>query len=839
MTMTRTLLLIFYLLSWTGNAVGQSPQELHEIAGIVLETSGEPVPYATLYIAGTQFSTSANSEGKFVLPLDKESLRTATDLTLVIRAVGYQQTSLPLSQNMADNQSLEIRLEKEDYRIEEVRIVQGEDPAYAIIRKAIKNRKKHLEETPPYTAKVYIKGVHRLLQAPEKLMGIRISEIGSELGLDSNRTGILYLSESESRITSHPPRLFREEMISSSVSGDNNTFSINRATDLQVNFYENYQQIVEELSPRPFVSPIADNALNYYRYQYQGFQEENGLVINKIKVIPRRKAEPVYEGDIYIVEDSWRIYGLHLLLTREAGINLVDSLRIRQDFLPVEEDIWMPSNIRIDVTGGLLGFRIGGQFAAVFSEYNLQSNPEPRSAFRELLRIEKGVNEKDSAYWAQNRPLALTGEEELDYIRKDSLRRRRESPAYLDSLDRRSNKFGPISFLIGGYTYYNRKERKLLSLSSPLSSFTFNTVEGLAVDYVATYRKRLDSLTSSSWIVSGKIRYGFANKRFNGHLLSSFPVGHQSTLTVGSGSSVEDLNSRGSIHPTLNMIYTLFVGENPMKLYERGFAYLNWSHPLPANIRLSLTSLYEDRRWLENSSHFAFISKRHREFTPNNPFESATTPFPTPLFERNQAFRISLGLSYDFSIYYQTLPTGRRYLPSKYPRLTLTYTKGFEGILGSDSGYDLIRANLQKSDVRLGLYGQLSYSFSAGTFLKRNEKEYLDRWHFRGTETLVSTQGLTSYLLLDYYRHSTSSHFAEAHLEYNFSTILTSKIPLIRRLKLQELVGVHLLKTGEITSYGELHLGVQRQGFRLLYARSFGQAGVGQQHAIRIGVPIP
>src|SRR5690606_2158888 len=101
-----------------------------------------------------------------------------------------------------------------------------------------------LEETPPHTAKVYIKGVHRLLQAPEKLMGIRISEIGSELGLDSNRTGILYLSESESRITSHPPRLFREEMISSSVSGDNNTFSITRATVRRVNFYKNYHQIV-------------------------------------------------------------------------------------------------------------------------------------------------------------------------------------------------------------------------------------------------------------------------------------------------------------------------------------------------------------------------------------------------------------------------------------------------------------------------------------------------------------------------------------------------------------------------------------------------------------------
>lgn len=57
--------------------------------------------------------------------------------------------------------------------------------------------------------------------------------------------------------------------------------------------------------------PIGDNAFNYYKYKLEGtFQDENNLMINKIKVIAKRDAEPVFEGYIYIFADSWAIYAI-------------------------------------------------------------------------------------------------------------------------------------------------------------------------------------------------------------------------------------------------------------------------------------------------------------------------------------------------------------------------------------------------------------------------------------------------------------------------------------------------------------------------------------------------
>jgi hypothetical protein len=59
-------------------------------------------------------------------------------------------------------------------------------------------------------------------------------------------------------------------MVSSKVSGSNRAFSFNRASDFKVNFYENLLNW-DGLSNRPFISPIADNALFYYNYKYMGF----------------------------------------------------------------------------------------------------------------------------------------------------------------------------------------------------------------------------------------------------------------------------------------------------------------------------------------------------------------------------------------------------------------------------------------------------------------------------------------------------------------------------------------------------------------------------------------
>ncbi len=113
-----------------------------------------------------------------------------------------------------------------------------------------------MNEVDAYTTTVYIKGLQRLLASPKKFLGFDVEKATREMGLDSTRKGIIYLSESESKYSFMHPNKVHEEMISSKVSGSNQAFSDNRASDLKVNFYEN-MQTWDGLSLRPLISPIA------------------------------------------------------------------------------------------------------------------------------------------------------------------------------------------------------------------------------------------------------------------------------------------------------------------------------------------------------------------------------------------------------------------------------------------------------------------------------------------------------------------------------------------------------------------------------------------------------
>ena len=115
-------------------------------------------------------------------------------VTLIYKAIGYKSTErvIHVDGNIVANQTLAT----EAYTLNSVVIrPNAEDPAFEIIRQAIKNRKKHLNEVTAFSTEVYIKGLQKLVGAPKKIFGI---DVRKTLELDSNRKGILYLSESQS-----------------------------------------------------------------------------------------------------------------------------------------------------------------------------------------------------------------------------------------------------------------------------------------------------------------------------------------------------------------------------------------------------------------------------------------------------------------------------------------------------------------------------------------------------------------------------------------------------------------------------------------------------------------
>ena len=792
------------------------------VSGKITDAYNKPVPFASIYIKNTTKGVSANSEGQYSLSLNPGTYE------IFYKAIGYRPESRKIV--LSASQTVDVVLQTESYQLKEVVIGSGgEDPAYAIIRKAIKRRKQHLNEVNAFTCDVYIKGLQKLLAAPKKFMGFDVQKATREAGLDSNRRGIIYLSESESKYSFERPDNVHEELISSKVSGSNRAFSYNRASDVKINFYEN-MQTWQGISNRPVISPIADNAMFYYNYKWLGVTVENGETIDKIQVIPKRGYDACFQGYIYILEGSWRIYGLDFYITKKQNINFVDTLKISEQFFPVNQKVWMPSSVKFEFTGGLFSFRVGGYYISVYKDYDI--NPTfSKNEFNEVLRITRSVNKKDSAFWETERPVPLTDEEKTDYKNKAVLARKRESKPYLDSLDKVNNKFSPAGLLLGGYHYSDRYNHQYYNFDPILTSIGFNTVQGVEINYGASYSKRVDTLNNRYLVVGAKAGYGFADQKFTGSVYTSIPAG-SFTLGFKAGSEVVDLNNTDPISPFMNSLYSLFEKENYEKLYQKQYASASIFKRITGGWLATASAEYADRKWLPNTSSYSFFNPGDKQFTSNNPLLPNQD---VPLFPENQSFKISFRTTYDFSDKYETYPSGRRYLPSPYPTIGLSFVKGISGVLGSDVNYDLLSADISKSNISMGVFGQTSFYVGAGKFLDNSSLYYPDYKQFGGNEVLFYKSGIDSFLLLNYYNFSTYTEYVEAHLEHNFSGFILNKIPLIRKLKLQEIVDVNYLSTSTLKNYTELGFGLQYLNFRIMYGKSF-NSGSNTNSAIRLGV---
>ena len=791
------------------------------ISGMVRDEKSNPVPFATIYVKNTTMGTSANSEGEYSLQIKPGQYE------VLFKAVGYRQESRKL--DIKASQVVNVTLTTENYQLKDVTIFSGEDPAYSIIRKAVKRRKTYLNEVKAYTADVYIKGLQRMLGAPKHFLGRDIDQIGREIGLDSNRKGIIYLSESESKYSYQYPNNVHEEMISSKVSGSNRAFSFNRASDLVVNFYQNLQDW-QGLSNRPLVSPIAESAMLYYNYKLLGESNENDETIYKIRVTPKRDYDPCFRGTIYILKDSWRIYGLDLYLTKKANINFLDTIRVNQQFFPVSNKAWMTSSIKFDFTGGLFGFKFGGYFISIYKDYDIDPSFNKKD-FAEVLRITKDVNKKDSTYWNAERPIPLTQEEKKDYRVKAKLAEKRESKPYLDSLDKANNKFKVGNLILGGINTRNRYKKEFYHFDPVVGSFLYNTVEGVAINYGASYTRQIDTVNNRFLRLGANVRYGFSDHLLDANATATVPAG-QYRLNISGGSNVVDLNNHLPITPFVNTVYSLLERQNYQKLYHKDFASFIVSGRLTGALQASAGLEWANRRWLPNTAANSFFNPAGHQFTSNNPLVPTQD---VPLFPENKSLKFSFRATYDFSSKYETYPNGRRYLPSPYPTIGFGYVKGIKNALGSDVDYDLISADISKTNIPMGMYGKTSFYLGVGKFVNASQLYFPDYKQFSGNEVLLYQAGISKFLLLDYYRFSTYTQYVEGHFEHNFSGFILNKIPLIRRAKLQEIVDVNYLSTPNLKNYTELGVGVQYLGFRLMYGRSY-NSGSNITSALRLGI---
>ncbi len=755
----------------------------------------EVLPFASINIKGKNTGTSSNEKGLYTIALEKGTY------TLVFQYIGYSSKEIKLE--VDKNITLDVELKLDGISLKEITVFAGEDPAYPIMREAIKKRQYYLKQAQTYSCQAYVKGLQRLHKIPEQLK--KLIQLQSGEKLDSSKLGILYLSESESRYYYSYPKNQKEILFSSKISGASQAFSFNQFNQMRFDFNENLVN-VQGLAERPIVSPLHNNATWYYKFRLLGSFEEDGLLTHKIFIKPKQSSNPCFEGVIYIQDQSWRMSGLELMLTKAQKIKFVDTLRFRQIYAPVSGDsIWLPVSHNIEFNFKFMGIIGDGYGHASLS--NFEMNPELSDNFfnNELLKIEDDANKKDSAYWATNRSIPLTEEEAKDYRKKDSIEIITSHPEYKDSVDRVRNRLR-LASLIFGYNY--QSSRKNISINSPgiiSSGIQYNTVEGVNLIYNFTVNKKYEDERIKR--VNGRVRYGFSNALLGGELGYNYFYNPKkfSRIGVKVKSIVEQFNMAEPITPIVNSLYTLMANDNYMKLFKESAVEGIYFSEVSNGVFFNTVVKYAQRDPLKNTADYLWVDDKSKLFSSNDPQNQGTDD---SAFVSNRAFTTEFSFSFRFKQQYISRPNQKVIMGSKYPKLKISYKKAIP-TFETTTNFDLL--NLMVFDnVNLGLFGKLGYRFKAGGFLNTNNMAFMDYKHFLGNQTIFNTGDyLNSYRLLPYYDYSTKQWYAEAHGEHHFNGFIFNSIPILKKLKAQEVVGAHFLFNDALKQYYEINFALE------------------------------
>lgn len=787
-----------------------------QVKGKITDTKKTPLSFVSIYLEKTLTGTTSNDNGEYLLKIPKKGKH-----TIVFQILGYQTlkkevtiTSFPFELN--------VELEEENIQLEEVLISTKDNPANRIIRNVIANKESNTNKYSKYTAKFYSRGLYKIKDAPENFLGQSLGDFGG--GLDSTRSGIIYLSETISKIKfQKKPKNFKEIIIASKVSGEDNGISFNTAQDANVNFYENSIFFGNDL-----ISPISTNAFSYYSYKLEGtFFDKNGKEINKIKLVPKRKNERVFNGFLYVVEDDWVLYGADVIVTdAQMNIPFIKHLKLKQTYnYSKKNDAWVLISQSIDARLNLFGLKVDGRFLSAYSAYDFSPNYDENTFTNEVLSFEKEATKKDTVFWNQIRPIALVEEEVQDYKIKDSLKVVRKTKQYLDSIDSKSNAFSWVDPIMG-YTYENSYKNWDASYKGPLLQTNFNTVQGLNTSVGFAYFKQINK-EGKWWETGVDINYAFSENRFRPTFFFTKKWNNFSRpkMTISGGIAISQFNGRDPVHPMNNTFSSLIDRLNYLKIYEKQFAKISYSEEIMNGLYFSSSLEYANRKPLFNTTNYSFARQRtNNPYTSNNPL--APLDFVNAPFSEHKIAILNLGTRVVFGQKYLSYPDEKFNLNNdKYPSLRLNYRKTF-GTSNSNVHSDLITTNLRQK-INIGNYGKLTYGVRGGLFLKKKNIPFMDNLQVIGNLfSLNADIDLNSFDLLPYYKYFTNDKYAEMHLEHNFRGAILSKIPLLNLLNFHIVAGGKGLFMADKNPYTESAVGLSNIGYgkwrllRIDYVRS-------------------
>jgi hypothetical protein len=750
---------IFLALVFCVGSTGLWAQKIN-ISGVVSDAeTGEPIPFANVYVAGVKLQgTTTDFNGRYSLDIegDADSLEASY--------VGYKKRKKAIGPEK--KQTINFQLSPEIVLQEVVVGGKYENPAWEIIREAVKNKaRNNSDRLNSYEMRSYVRteiSVDNISDEFKKKLGFitkKIEEVARIKGDDGKMLIPVFMSESVSDIYyNHNPLRQKEIIRAAKVDGlgvtKGTTIAQLMGSTFQVyNFYKNTVTI----AGKDFISPLADTWRVFYDYKLESFElrQIDGYGCHEISFKPKNESDLAFTGKMWITDEpDFAIKRIEVTVSDKANLNFIEKIKIQQELVQdTVSDAWLVAKTRIIMDVAELSKNSAGmllKFYVANSDFVVNKS-RPASFFDLDVEVsDTALNTKNDYQWQMLRPDTLTTEELKKY---EVIKEVKNIPAVRTIVD-------IVEFFFVGY-----KTVGPIDLGTYSYAYAFNNIEG--------HRLRLGFRTNEDFskklVLKGYGAYGTLDQTWKF-------MGEVNLILSRKQWTVMGLAHRYDLDQLA--IYNDFVQNTPLfdaftrqgtlkRPYFNTFDKVWLDFPVSKSLRIKMIGF---RREFVPHESFVFGYYRadaggrdslSRFNTSEITVESRFAPGESFIIQGNE--RISQGTK------------GK-------PIFTFRYSKGFRYIMGSDFEYDKFNFTLQQY-IKMGGLGRLEYSVNLG-FTPSPLPYPLLETHL-GNQSLF--YNITSFNMMNFFEFA-SDRFVSARAIHRFEGLFFNRVPLLKKLKWRNFV---------------------------------------------------
>jgi Family of unknown function (DUF5686)/CarboxypepD_reg-like domain len=712
--------------------------------------SGDPIPFVNVVFWGTSIGTTTDFDGRYEIRSE-----TPTD-SVAVSYIGYKTRKKAIIRGQ--EQVLNFQLNEEVTKLQEFVFEAGENPAYAILRKVIQNkdrndkRKLQAYEYDTYTKieidvdnisdkfrqKKIVKKITQVLDSVERIAGD-----------DGKPILPMFISESVSKqYYRDNPKMSMEHILKSKINGvgveDGSLVTQFIGSSFQeYNFYQNWLNIVT----KDFASPIADGWRLYYDYDLTDSVFIGDDFCYRLDFYPKSSQDLAFTGTIWITKNEYALRQVDATVGKEANLNFIEKIRIQQELNKTESGAWLPVNNRVLIDIGEIKDNMAGLLAKFYTSnknFTINKPYEPSFYDHPIVIAEDARMDEGESYWDTIRHEPLTQTEKNVYKMIDTLQNIPVVKTYTDI----------IKVVINGYY-----ETGKLFIGPYVSTLAANNIEGVRLQ--VGFKTNIKF--SNKWVFGGSIGYGFRDDKvkysaFAQNILSRDPW---TTVTF---STENDIGRVGLDEENYNGNF-LFYAAQRFGNFKRGYYYNKSSFDFRREIFRGFTQRVAFR-------YNTFKPLFNFGYYPPNDLNSLDT------LETYETSEVILEARYARDELFIQHDNDRLSLgTTRWPIITLRYTRGISGILGSDFDYNKLRLSIYKR-FRFGPLGT-GYATATGEYIFDVLPYTLLSLHIGNQSPVYAT---FAFNLMDY-GEFVSDRYMSFQYQHKFEGFILNRIPLMRKLK--------------------------------------------------------